>query len=145
MHSQIQINKRSINPFCKSLFGMICRIQVQVEYMTENENVTEVTNETQEISQAEKQKQAEAEKAKFLENFDWNSIGKKHDNYSKDERARLEDLYNNTLSSVIEHEVIDGTVVAKNNREVVVNIGYKSDGIIPSVRTQIQDRSENWR
>jgi small subunit ribosomal protein S1 len=99
--------------------------------MTENENVTEVTNETQETNQAEKQKQAEAEKAKFLENFDWNAIGKKHDNYSKDERAKLEDLYNNTLSSVIEHEVIDGTVVAKNNREVVVNIGYKSDGIIP--------------
>ena len=100
-------------------------------YMSENENVTEVTNESQEDIKAEKQKQAEAYKAKFLEEFDWNSIGKKHDNYSKDERAKLEDLYNNTLSSVIEHEVIDGTVVAKNNREVVVNIGYKSDGIIP--------------
>ncbi len=99
--------------------------------MSENENVTEVTNESQEDIKAEKQKQAEAYKAKFLEEFDWNSIGKKHDNYSKDERAKLEDLYNNTLSSVIEHEVIDGTVVAKNNREVVVNIGYKSDGIIP--------------
>jgi small subunit ribosomal protein S1 len=98
--------------------------------MTENENVTkntEVTNETPVVEQPK----AETAKPKAPENFDWDSIGKKFDNYSKDEREKLEDLYSKTLSSVIEHEVIDGTVVAKNNREVVVNIGYKSDGIIP--------------
>jgi small subunit ribosomal protein S1 len=66
-----------------------------------------------------------------LENFDWNAIGKKHDNYSIDDRKKYEELYEKTLSSIVEHEVIDGTVVAKNNREVVVNIGYKSDGILP--------------
>ena len=36
-----------------------------------------------------------------------------------------------TLSAITEHEVIEGTVVAMNNREVVVNIGFKSDGVIP--------------
>ena len=66
-----------------------------------------------------------------LENFDWDSIGKKHENYSADERAKLEGIYDVTLSSIGEHEVIDGTVVAKNTREVVVNIGFKSDGVIP--------------
>ncbi len=63
--------------------------------------------------------------------FDWDSIGKKQDNYTKDERAKLADLYENTLKSIAEHEVIDGTVVSINPREIVVNIGYKSDGIIP--------------
>lgn len=66
-----------------------------------------------------------------LENFDWDAIGKKHENYSADERSKLEGLYDKTLSSIVEHEVIDGTVVAINSREVVVNIGFKSDGVIP--------------
>ncbi|HQI46720.1 MAG TPA: 30S ribosomal protein S1 [Bacteroidales bacterium] len=91
--------------------------------MTENENVTDVTN-LEIVEESTKTNNVP-------ENFDWDSIGKKHDNYSKEERTKLEEIYNQTLSSVIEHEVIDGTVVAKNNREVVVNIGYKSDGIIP--------------
>lgn len=64
--------------------------------------------------------------------FDWNAIGKKQDKYSEDERKRLENIYDKTLSSITEHEVIEGTVVGKNAREIVVNIGYKSDGIIPA-------------
>lgn len=64
--------------------------------------------------------------------FDWNAIGKKQDKYSEDERKRLESIYDKTLSSITEHEVITGTVVGKNAREIVVNIGYKSDGIIPA-------------
>ncbi len=63
--------------------------------------------------------------------FDWNAIGKKQDKYSEDERSRLEKIYDKTLSSIAEHEVIEGTVVGKNSREIVVNIGYKSDGVIP--------------
>ena len=43
----------------------------------------------------------------------------------------LEKAYDNTLNKVNDREVVDGTVIAMNKREVVVNIGYKSDGIIP--------------
>lgn len=63
--------------------------------------------------------------------FDWNSVGKKQDVYSKEELARLESLYGGTLKSITDHEVLEGIVVSKNNKEVVVNIGYKSDGVIP--------------
>jgi small subunit ribosomal protein S1 len=70
------------------------------------------------------------ETAPSIENFDWNMVGKKQDNYSQKERESLEAMYGNTLSSVTEHQVIEGTVVAKNNREVVVNIGFKSDGVV---------------
>lgn len=63
--------------------------------------------------------------------FDWNAIGKKQDLYSKDELERLESLYGGTLKSINDHEVLEGIVVAKNSKEVVVNIGYKSDGVIP--------------
>jgi len=64
------------------------------------------------------------------DDFDWSAVGKKADAYTEKERADLEEIYNKTMSSIVEHEVIDGTVVAKNNREVVVNIGFKSDGVI---------------
>ena len=63
--------------------------------------------------------------------FDWGTIGKKQDNYSAEDRKKLEDLYEKTLKTVHDLEVIEGTVVAVNPREVVVNIGYKSDGVIP--------------
>jgi len=63
--------------------------------------------------------------------FDWSGTGKKHGSYSNDERKKLEEMYEKTLTSVVENEIVEGTVVAKNNKEVVVNIGFKSDGIVP--------------
>ncbi len=63
--------------------------------------------------------------------FDWDSVGKKKEIYSEGERDKLSNIYDQTLSQVAEHEVVDGTVVTKTNREVVINIGFKSDGIVP--------------
>ncbi len=65
------------------------------------------------------------------EDFNWDTIGKKQAIYSAEEHAKLEDLYNETFNAIVENEVVDGTIVAINTREAVVNIGYKSDGIIP--------------
>ncbi len=65
-----------------------------------------------------------------IEDFDWDRIGKRDSVYKPEEKKQLEELYAKTLSTVVENEVIEGTVVAMNNREVVVNIGYKSEGVI---------------
>ncbi len=65
------------------------------------------------------------------EEFDWDALNTKQDSYSKEDRAKLEGIYADTLSSIVEHEVIEGKVVSMNSREVVVNIGYKSDGVLP--------------
>ncbi len=62
--------------------------------------------------------------------FDWNSIGKKQDNYSTEEKSKLDELYGKSLNTVTDLQIIEGKVVAKNNREVIVNIGYKSDGVV---------------
>ncbi len=64
------------------------------------------------------------------DNFDWNAFENELDLYdrSKDEIAGA---YDQTLSKVQVGEVVEGTVVDINKREVVVNIGYKSEGIIP--------------
>jgi small subunit ribosomal protein S1 len=62
------------------------------------------------------------------ENFDWDSLGSGKATGKK--REELEALYNNTLSTINDKEVVDGYVISMNKREVVVNIGYKSDGIV---------------
>ncbi len=64
-------------------------------------------------------------------NFDWSSSHKKFDNYKSEERLQLEAMYEKTMSQIADHEVVEGTVVGKTSREVVVNIGFKSDGVIP--------------
>ncbi len=65
-----------------------------------------------------------------LENFDWNKIDEDGDKYSADEKSKLEDLYTKSFKSVDENAVIMGKVVSINSREIVVNIGFKSDGVI---------------
>jgi len=96
------------------------------------EKVEEPAEEVKEEVTEEKPEEAVAEKKEVKpEEFDWDALGKKQDAYSAEERTKLEDVYSNTLSSIVEHEVIEGTVVGFSSREVVVNIGYKSDGVIP--------------
>ena len=65
-----------------------------------------------------------------IEDFNWDAYenGDATTNVSKED---LEKAYDSTLNKVNDREVVDGTVIAMNKREVVVNIGYKSDGIIP--------------
>jgi len=64
------------------------------------------------------------------EEFDWASLEVGLDAYSVSERDKLANLYNDTLNTVSEKEVLEGTVISLNKREVVVDIGYKSDGIV---------------
>ncbi|MBQ4406518.1 MAG: 30S ribosomal protein S1 [Bacteroidales bacterium] len=64
--------------------------------------------------------------------FDWDNVSnKKGTNYSADERQALEAKYDTTLSTIAANQVVEGKVIAKNSREVVVSVGYKSEGVIP--------------
>ena len=60
--------------------------------------------------------------------FDWDAF--ENDGFSEADKAATEESYAQTLSRVSENEVVEGTVVALNKREVIVNIGYKSEGVI---------------
>lgn len=68
-----------------------------------------------------------------LTEFDWDSFSsnKLGGGYSKAEKSRLEELYAGTLSEVKQNEVVRGTVVSITDRDVVLNIGFKSDGLVP--------------
>ena len=65
-----------------------------------------------------------------LEGFDWKGLGKGEDIYTKEDRSKMETEYSDTVNSVAENTVVLGEVVLKTKREVVINIGYKSEGII---------------
>ncbi len=65
-----------------------------------------------------------------LQDFDWDQYENGTSaNVSKEE---LDKAYDETLNKVSEHQVVDGKVISVDKKEVVVNIGYKSDGIIPA-------------
>ncbi|WP_020598545.1 30S ribosomal protein S1 [Spirosoma panaciterrae] len=66
--------------------------------------------------------------------FDWDRADNKGfgSGYSDAERNRMMELYDNTLSEVKEKEVVMGTVVGITDREVLLNIGFKSDGLVPA-------------
>src|SRR5574344_1112555 len=63
-----------------------------------------------------------------VDKFNWDAFEKETD-YGKSKEEVAEE-YDKTLSTIIENEVVDGTVVAVGKREVIVNIGYKSEGVI---------------
>ena len=65
-----------------------------------------------------------------LDDFNWEDFENGgSNNVSKED---LEKAYDETLNKVSEHQVVDGTVISVDKKEVIVNIGYKSDGIIPA-------------
>jgi small subunit ribosomal protein S1 len=64
-----------------------------------------------------------------VEDFNWDEFAADEMDTTEDQ-AEFERLYTETLSTIAENEVIDGTVISMNKREVVINIGYKSEGVI---------------
>ena len=64
------------------------------------------------------------------ENFDWNAFENDLGVYSQP-KEEIAAAYDKTLSNVAVGEVVEGTVMSIGKREVVVNIGYKSEGVIP--------------
>ena len=96
----------------------------------ENTAVEEITKETTIIEEVIQDTSTEKSKnTKKYEEFDWDLISK-NDSYSSKERTDLEKEYNATLPDVIDKQVIEGVVVMVTDREVVVDINFKSDGII---------------
>ena len=113
---------------------MAAQVENQVENVAEAaEQVAEAAAPAAEVAEPapRPRKMREFENAYgSLENFDWNKIDNEESAYSADEKARLEELYSKSFKSVDENAVIMGKVVSINSREIVVNIGFKSDGVI---------------
>jgi small subunit ribosomal protein S1 len=77
---------------------------------------------------------AKEKKSHAMPDFDWDTADDKGfgTGYSANDRARMEEMYETTLSPIQEKEVVRGAVVGITDREVILNIGFKSDGIVSS-------------
>ena len=64
------------------------------------------------------------------ENFDWDAFEGNSGLYNGEEKEKIQAAYDQTLSKVVENEVVEGEVTAINKREVIVTIGGKSEGVI---------------
>ena len=74
------------------------------------------------------------EENQSLQNFDWDAFENGTDAQGKS-KEELTQLYDNTLNAIKDNEVVEGTVISVDKREVVVNVGYKSDGVIPQLNS----------
>ncbi|HNE82108.1 MAG TPA: S1 RNA-binding domain-containing protein, partial [Flavobacteriales bacterium] len=77
---------------------------------------------------------AEQTKVTFAEppaDFDWATLEDDKKSISASDRERMEKAYEESLTSIAEKEVLMGTVVGMNKKEVVININYKSEGVVP--------------
>ncbi|MBM3451898.1 MAG: 30S ribosomal protein S1 [Bacteroidetes bacterium] len=71
-----------------------------------------------------------AKPAEGIADFNWEAL--ELQGYTQIERSELSDRYEKTLTSINEKEVIEGTVMMITKKEVIINLGYKSEGVVPS-------------
>ncbi len=102
--------------------------QANAEFVNRNTEETVIESEADSLSLDEIKSKAIIHNSN---DFDWDMDNKKLGGYSDAERAKLEVLYTTTLSSINKGEIISGTVVSMNTKDVVLNIGFKSDGMVP--------------
>jgi len=99
-----------------------------IEIVKKSEEKLEAFIEDEAAPVAESSPKRKSNASVSVDKFDWDAY-EKESVYDTD-KSVIENLYSQTLSKVIENEVVEGTVVALNKREVIVNIGYKSEGVI---------------
>ncbi len=86
-----------------------------------------------ESPKAEKAPKAAPKKEEIVvEEFDWDAVSTKGfgDGYTNKEKEDMAKMYEGTLNTITEREVVKATVVSVSNRDVILNIGFKSDGLV---------------
>lgn len=104
---------------------------------TLNDDVTlnEDNASVEETPKTEKKTKATAAKAEFADagthdDFDWSVDKRNVSTYNKKDRETYDKLYEETFKAVNDNEMVHGTIVGLTKTDAVVNIGYKSDGLI---------------
>lgn len=101
--------------------------------------LNEVTSEAKQLQNMVEEKNLELKEAKNtsvkevtpIPDFDWEAYSDSIDAYSEEQKNQFINMYEKTLSSISDSEVVEGTVIALTKREAVINIGYKSEGVVP--------------
>lgn len=92
---------------------------------------TEVVAAPDESQKPENEDQATQNKTETAhDDFDWSVDKRNVSAYSQEEKERYEDIYDKTFKDIEEDQIIEGTIVGLTKTDAVVNIGFKSDGLI---------------
>ena len=86
-------------------------------------------NEATPVAEEKETKKSSLNASVAPEDFDWDAF-EESDNFGGASKAEVEAAYDQTLSKVVENEVVEGEVTSINKREVIVSIGGKSEGVI---------------
>lgn len=112
-------------------------VTAEVSYDATAEAAKEITNEKPEELKEEVSASTSSSatvstngKEEGMAEFDWDSFEDDSIIEAANQKEKYEKLYDETLSTIAENEVTDGTVISVNKREVVINIGYKSEGVV---------------
>src|SRR6478672_5116839 len=105
---------------------------------TAAETVTAATNEPVQESSPEVVEKTErvmvqepvAETVAAHDDFDWSIDKRNVSHYSPEEKAKYDKVYENTFVAIEDGEIVHGTVVALTKTDAVINIGFKSDGLV---------------
>ncbi|MEM6358575.1 MAG: 30S ribosomal protein S1 [Bacteroidota bacterium] len=102
------------------------KAEVEVEEAAPIEEKVEAVKEAPKPEKKEKKPAQEEE-------FDWEAFETKGfgEGYSQKERDEMAAVYEDTLTTIEEKELVQGVVVGINSRDVILNIGFKSDGLVP--------------
>lgn len=121
------------------MLGLVKNLSIMEENKEAQDKVETTTAAVENIEQAvvetpkaETSKKAEKEQLVPEEEFDWDNVQSKGfaEAYSADQKAEMEKEFEKTLNEITEKEVVTGTVVGINNRDVILNVGFKSDGLV---------------
>jgi small subunit ribosomal protein S1 len=127
-----EIDEASVNEIAPVVAEETKQKKVHAEVLT-TEAVPETPAEHEEVmsvdGEAEKEVKIERKSAPTNEEFDWDAF-ETEELRSSPRFTEYENLYDKTLSTVAVDEVVPGTVIQMTTREVVINIGYKSEGVV---------------
>ena len=110
------------------------------EVKSEEEVAAEEVPAPQEEEAPEEVQESEVEEVTAHDDFDWDVSKDRHEMYSAEELKQIEEMYEKTLTTVEENEIVTGVIVNITDTDAVINIGFKSDGLIPL--SEFRDREE---
>ncbi len=99
----------------------------KVDVEAEAEKIEEKTEEAKVVASSEPVDYANVQP---LDDFNWDALGKTEEKYPEEVAKEFEKAYEETLTSIADHEVVKGKVVALTKKEAVIDINYKSEGIV---------------
>jgi small subunit ribosomal protein S1 len=131
-------NEKNLNDEMEEIEDDLSEISVDETDLEESEELDEEVNDVVEVEEETEEEDADevSEEELFasagsFDDYNWEAANKHGVAYSEQDRQRYMSHYDETLTALLENEIVTGSVTAINSGDVVIDLNYKSDGIVP--------------